>query len=81
LEGEQRVRLAGELLETALRLAQNGAAPSSRGASLLGHKLVERDLRLGVERSYRTLARGAASRGERIRLVDRANQMRPRTWT
>jgi serine/threonine-protein kinase PknG len=81
LEGEQRVRLAGELLETALRLAQNGAAPASRGASLLGHKLVERDLRLGVERSYRTLARGAASRGERIRLVDRANQMRPRTWT
>ncbi len=81
LDGEQRVKLTGELLETALRLAQNGAAPESAGARLLGHKLVERDLRLGVERSYRMLARGAASRGERIRLVDRANQMRPRTWT
>ena len=37
----------------------------------------ERDLRLGVERSYRELARWAASRAERIQLVDRANQFDP----
>jgi serine/threonine-protein kinase PknG len=42
---------------------------------------VERDLRFGLEHSYRALARRAASRTERIRLVDAANRARPRTWT
>ena len=34
-----------------------------------------------VERSYRELARWASHSSERIQLVDRANQVRPRTWT
>jgi serine/threonine-protein kinase PknG len=34
---------------------------------------------LGLERAYRTLARLAPSAEERIRLIDRANQARPRT--
>jgi serine/threonine-protein kinase PknG len=80
VDAEQRASLTAELLETALRLAQNGAATHNGSADLLGHRFAERDLRFGLERSYRALARAARSRGERIRLVDRANAVRPRTW-
>ncbi len=81
VDSEQRAKLTAELLEAALRLPHNGAGAGNGSASLLGCRLEERDLRFGLERSYRTLARGAAARGERIALVDRANQVRPRTWT
>jgi serine/threonine-protein kinase PknG len=81
LDAEQRNRLTAELLETGLRLVQNGADGRNGPVRLLGCRFAERDLRFGLERSYRALARGAPSRGERIRLVDRANHVRPRTWT
>ncbi|MFD0211062.1 tetratricopeptide repeat protein [Streptomyces hirsutus] len=62
-------------------------APPGRGRrnaagerTLLGSGLDERDLRFGLERSYRTLARLARSGEERIDLVERANRYRPRTW-
>jgi serine/threonine-protein kinase PknG len=69
------------VLESALALVQRGGAPDDGRAGLLGHRLEERDLRFGVERAYRELARWAAGTSERIELVDRANQVRPRTWT
>jgi serine/threonine-protein kinase PknG len=81
IEGEQRVRLTAELLETALRLVEHGTDLDDGRASLLGCRLAEREIRFGLERSYRALARGAATGGARIRLVDQANCVRPRTWT
>ncbi|MBV8217568.1 MAG: hypothetical protein JO325_03820, partial [Solirubrobacterales bacterium] len=81
IRGEQRVRLRAEVLEAALALTTRGGAFDDGRASLLGYRFSERDLRFGVERSYRELARWAASNSERIELVDRANQLRPRTWT
>jgi len=81
LRGEQRVRLEAELLEAALDLVHQGGALDDGRPSLLGYRFLERDLRFGAERSYRELARWAASTSERIQLVDRANQVRPRTWT
>ena len=69
-----------ELLETALRLSATGAAMDDGRTTLAGCRLAERDLRLGLERSYRALARRAERRDERIRLVDAANRTRPRTW-
>ena len=81
IRGGERARLEAELLEAALALVQRGSTFGDEQASLLGYRLLERDLRLGVERSYRELARWAASSAERIQLVDRANQVRPRTWT
>jgi serine/threonine-protein kinase PknG len=81
LDGEQRDALTAELLGSALRMAEDGRATDDGRVSLLGHRLAERDLRFGLERSYRALARRAASSGERIRLVDEANRVRPRTWT
>jgi len=81
VEGERRERLTADLLETALKLSVTGVAVDDGRPSLAGHRLVEHDLRLGLERCYRALARRAADRAERIRLVDAANRTRPRTWT
>jgi serine/threonine-protein kinase PknG len=81
VRGEQRVRLAADVLEAALALVQRGGAFDDGRASLLGYRFAERDLRFGVERFYRELARWAPSSAERIELVDHANEVRPRTWT
>jgi serine/threonine-protein kinase PknG len=80
IRGGERARLEAELLEAALALVQSGSSFGEASDSLLGCRLRERELRLGVERSYRELARWAASSRERVQLVDRANQIRPRTW-
>jgi serine/threonine-protein kinase PknG len=79
--GEQRARLQTELFEAALELVNRGQVFDDGRASLLGHRFLERDLRFAAERSYRELARWAPRTSERIQLVDRANQVRPRTWT
>ncbi|GAA1903005.1 hypothetical protein GCM10009716_11150 [Streptomyces sodiiphilus] len=47
---------------------------------LLGHRLDEEGIRLGLERSFRRLARLTPSKKERIDLVEAANRFRPRTW-
>jgi serine/threonine-protein kinase PknG len=80
VRGEQRARLQTELFEAALDLVEQGQVFDDGRASLLGHRFLERDLRFAVERSYRELARWAPHSSERIELVDRANQVRPRTW-
>jgi serine/threonine-protein kinase PknG len=81
LDGEQRERLSADLLDAALRVTLAGPPPiDDGGVRLLGVPLVERDLRIALERSYRELARHAANRAERIALVDDANRVRPRTW-
>ncbi|HEY1972967.1 MAG TPA: tetratricopeptide repeat protein, partial [Pseudonocardia sp.] len=75
---EQRVHAV--LLTAALELGPPSTeTPGSVG--LLGYRWVDRDLRLGLERCLRGCARHSPDRAERIALVDRANQIRPRTWT
>jgi serine/threonine-protein kinase PknG len=76
----QRTQLAAELLESALELVQGDSTAGERHGRLLGHPLSERELRSGLEGSYRALARQAANGAERVRLVDQANRVRPRTW-
>jgi serine/threonine-protein kinase PknG len=78
--GEQRARLQAELFEAALGLVERGLALDDGRPSLLGHRFLEQDLRLAAERSYRELARLTSRSSDRIALVDRANQIRPRTW-
>ncbi len=48
---------------------------------ILGCEPNERALRFGLERSYRALARLTSDRGRRIKLVDLANAIRPKTWS
>jgi serine/threonine-protein kinase PknG len=79
LDAEQRARLSAEVLEPALSLTQHDG--DQRRATLLGRPVAERDVRLGLEGAYRSLAKRAGTSSERIALVDRANRVRPRTWT
>ncbi|WP_327269508.1 protein kinase [Streptomyces sp. NBC_01218] len=90
LDAVRRERLSTEVLGTALDWvlstgpagASAGPAASGPGGTrkLLGSELDERGLRLGLEGSYRMLARLAQQGDERIELVERANRFRPRTW-
>jgi serine/threonine-protein kinase PknG len=77
ISAEEKAKLSAELLEAALKVV---AAGDTSGRRLFGHELSERDVRLGLEESYRTLAHQAPNGADRIRLVDQANRVRPRTW-
>ena len=77
LDAAVRYTLTAEILQAALALVPQGPGPDHD--RLLGCKLTERGLRLGLERSYRSLARLSATRPGRFALVDQANGVRPRT--
>ena len=80
LEGEQRYRLTAAVLEAAFdALHPNGTSPDP-STLVLGHPCTDRGLRLGLEQTYRAVARHAGTAAERIALVDRANLTRPRSW-
>ncbi|MEW2517912.1 serine/threonine-protein kinase [Actinacidiphila alni] len=92
LDSDRREQLATEVLGSALDWVLAGrvgdGAPAAPGVpstggprtAVLGSALNERDLRFGLERSYRVLARLARQGSTRIELVERANRFRPRTW-
>ncbi|CAM5593530.1 Serine/threonine-protein kinase PknD [Streptomyces microflavus] len=90
LDPVRREQLTTEVLGKALDWILSGSpgAPPPGGSAaappgtrkLLDAELDERGLRLGLERSYRMLARLAQRGDERIELVERANRFRPRTW-
>ncbi|WP_436844800.1 tetratricopeptide repeat protein [Streptomyces roseoverticillatus] len=86
LDAVRRERLSAEVLGSALDWVLSGSPgagggpPAARPGALLGRGLDERELRFGLERSYRVLARLAQRGEERIELVERANRFRPRTW-
>jgi len=71
---DQRIR--SSLLTAALDVAD-----PPKDAVLLGCAWRGRELRLELERCLRGSARLTADPAERIALVDRANAVRPRTWT
>ncbi|MGH3881628.1 MAG: tetratricopeptide repeat protein [Actinophytocola sp.] len=77
IDAERRALAASEVLGTALRWA---LVRKHGTGTVLGCALTEDSLRVGLERSYRTLARHADNTKERIALVDSANRIRPRTW-
>jgi serine/threonine-protein kinase PknG len=78
LEKERRTRARIEVLLRALdwvRVRQEAA-----DTRVLNCRLTDRDLRLRLEKEYRALALSAPpGSAERIRLVNRANAVRPRT--
>jgi serine/threonine-protein kinase PknG len=77
LDAERRAQVSRDLLEAAHAWVLDGR---SGNGTVLDCQLTDLDLRLGLERCYRTLARQADTAKERIALVDRANEIRPRTW-
>ncbi|HET9138754.1 serine/threonine-protein kinase [Actinophytocola sp.] len=77
LDAERRTQASRELLEAALSWVLTGRTGTGK---VLDRTLAEADLRFGLEACYRALARQASTTEERIALVDRANEIRPRTW-
>ncbi|MFD3602820.1 tetratricopeptide repeat protein, partial [Streptomyces sp. NPDC058656] len=83
IDADRREQLSTEVLGSALDWVLSGspgAGPEATGTRLLDCDLTERGLRLGMERSYRVLARLAHQDGSATELVERANRFRPWTW-
>lgn len=78
LEGLDRHRLAHQILDTALFLMNSQKLPSEPDLQILGQPLREVNLRKGLEQALRAMAHLATGE-EKIRLVDEANRVRPRT--
>jgi serine/threonine-protein kinase PknG len=83
LDAARRTRIAIEVLEAAKEwVVADPRRPAMvvAGKRVLGCAFTERDLRLGLERCYRSLARLSDTADQRVALVDRANTVRPVTW-
>ncbi|HEY4024542.1 MAG TPA: tetratricopeptide repeat protein [Pseudonocardiaceae bacterium] len=84
IDPQRRAGLTADVLNAAHRWVQaggpNGSPPAAR-PTVLGCALSDRDLRIGLESCYRSMARLADTAQARIVLVDQANSVRPRTLT
>jgi len=80
-EGRDVFELRAELFESALRLLVGQRIPRQEAMRLLGRSLDEASLRRGLEESLRFLARLEPHRPRQVALIDRANRIRPITWT
>jgi serine/threonine-protein kinase PknG len=78
LDAEWQAHVGIEVLTAAVAWARQNYAPTT--GKVLGHRLREGDLRRGLERQFRTLARLARTKEERVQFVERANEVRPVTW-
>jgi serine/threonine-protein kinase PknG len=79
LDPARRAALARDLLAAALDLVGSGALTPAPGVLVAGCPLQGVDLRFGLERAYRDLAKLASTTEARYELVDQANRVRPRT--
>jgi len=87
LSPERQARLAVELFSAALCViglpaqqpSTTAASPPDRVGAVLDRPFEPLEVARGLEQAYRDLARTASDRKLRISLVDRANQVRPRT--
>ena len=80
-EGRDVFELRAELFESALRLLAGQNIQRQEAVRLLGRSLDEASLRRGLEESLRFLARLEPHRPRQVALIDRANRIRPITWT
>jgi serine/threonine-protein kinase PknG len=78
LDAMRQATLSIEIFEAALAWIAERGGQIGTGA-LFGHRMTERELRLGLERAYRVLASLETDTRARHALVDRANAARP--WT
>ena len=77
IDPRERQQLVVRVLTQALdHVRQTGPEPQTH---IAGVPATERDLRGGAEQAYRQLAALTSDRAERVRLVDAANSVRPRS--
>jgi serine/threonine-protein kinase PknG len=79
LAGVEGVNLVVSLFDTAVQLVASKKLPGSQSVQLLGQPLLEHNLRLGLEKAYRDLAKLESDPAKKIALVDKANEVRPYT--
>jgi serine/threonine-protein kinase PknG len=79
LDDERHGQLSADIFKAALDTLRCDPTLSDPTTWVLDRPLVERDVRLGLEEAYRAVARYAATAAARIKLVDLANQIRPRS--
>jgi serine/threonine-protein kinase PknG len=78
LEGIEKHRLDRQVLETALTLLTSKAITAQTNLMILGQPLEEVKLREGLENVLRSIAY-LSTGAEKVRLVDEANKVRPKT--
>jgi len=79
MDDVRRQQLTVEILRAALDWCTSGQPTG--GAPILGCEPNARAVRFGLERGYRALARLTPDEARRVKLVDMANAIRPRTLT
>ncbi len=79
LDAAERAALSADVYERALAGLTSGQISPSNTHPLMGSKLTIRDLKRGLEQTYRTQARFASTVEKRSEFVDKANRARPRT--
>jgi serine/threonine-protein kinase PknG len=77
LQAAEVATLRAQIFESALQFVTRTG--DRRGVQIDGVEAAETSLRAELERAYRTLARFSADQAERVRLVDQANAVRPRS--
>jgi serine/threonine-protein kinase PknG len=81
IEGFALHRLSAELLLTAIERIEARAFTPNNGNQILGQTMQSAALRAGAERELRACAHFAQTYEEKVALVDRANEVRPKTLT
>ena len=76
LDAAERASISADIFEQALDGLMQGRIGSA-DTTLLGRKISERELRKGLEETYRFMARLAPDGSSRTALIDRANAIRP----
>jgi len=79
LAGVAGVSLVIDLYDTAVTLVGSKKVAGSSSVQLLGQPLLEHNLRLGLEKAYRDMAKLENDPAKKIGLVDKANEVRPYT--
>ena len=78
IDGMTRFKLRTEILKASLSLLSSGGEKPDPSLTILGKPFDDQRLRLSLEESLRSMAR-LENGEERVRLVDEANRVRPRT--
>ncbi len=79
VDPDDRERLCAAVFEATFRLLRDDPDAFDPDTTVFDVPCREHDLRLALESTYRSMARHAPTRAERIELVDRANSIRPRS--
>jgi serine/threonine-protein kinase PknG len=74
-----RASVRRQLLEAALQLLAREPDAADPAVEVAGAPLEARELRTALEQTYRSMAKLAPTAPERVALIDRANEARPRT--